>query len=171
MRWSMGMDCVLLATCVSALEERKDLLKVASAFMAENALPLVSHHVKNFTTALKRMHPAVGKAVCVMCQCLNQLELGPFAESGGMPVLDIVKHVGAGIASVLPLGVVETRRAHLQPENDRTKGIDWMAHMPPSTSFKRSGHTGPRSRGSSASVPNTSWYCWARRNKSCPSAT
>ena len=51
-----------------------------------------------------------------MCQCLNnQTELDQFAESGGVPVLDIVKHVGAGIASILPLGVYETRRAHLQP--------------------------------------------------------
>ena len=70
-----GMDIVRLATCVSALEER------SSAFMAENALPLTSHHVKNFTTALKRVHPVVGKAVCVMCQCLNnQIVLDQFAE-------------------------------------------------------------------------------------------
>ena len=37
-----GMDCVRLTKCVSALEEKKDLLKVASAFMAENALPHTS---------------------------------------------------------------------------------------------------------------------------------
>ena len=118
-----GMDCVRLAKCVSALEEKKDLLKVASAFMAENALPLTSHHVKNFTTALKRMHPTVGKAVCVTCQCLNN-----HAESGGMLLLDIVKHVGAGIASVLPLGVVKLAALiySLLPENDRTTGINWF---------------------------------------------
>ena len=123
------MDCVRLAKCVSGLEQKKDLLKVASAFMAENALPLTSHHVKNFTTALKRMHPVVRKAVCVMCQCLNnQTELDQFAESGGMPVLDIVKHVGAGIASVLPLGVLKLAALvySLLPENDRTTVIDWL---------------------------------------------
>ena len=129
MWWSNGMDCVRLAKCVSALKERKDLLKVASAFMAENALPLRNHHVNNFTTALKRMQPAVGKAVCVMCQCLNnQKELEQFAESGGIRVLDIVKHVGAGIASVLPLGVMKLAALiySLLPENDRTTGIDWL---------------------------------------------
>ena len=135
-----GMDCVLLATCVSALEERKDLLKVASAFMAENALPLTSHHVKNFTTAMKRMYPAVGKAVCVMCQCLNQLELDQFAESGGMPVLDIVKHVGAGIASVLPLGVTKLAAVIYSLGTTGLRGsTGWSVHMPASTSFKRSG--------------------------------
>ena len=75
------------------------------------------------------MHPAVGKAVCVMCQRLNnQIELDQFAESGGMPVLDIVKHVGAGIASVLPLGVMKLAALiySLLPENDRTTGIDWL---------------------------------------------
>ena len=93
------MDCVRLAKCVSALEEKKDLLKVASAFMAENVLPFASDLVKNFTTAMKRMHPAVGKAACVMCHCINsRIELDQFAEWGGMLVLDIVKHVGAGIA-------------------------------------------------------------------------
>ena len=99
--------------------------------MAQNALPLTSHHVKNFTTALKRVHPAVGKAVCVMCQCLdNQVELGQFAESGGMLVLDIVKHAGAGIASVLPLGVMKLAAliCSLLPENDRTTGIDWLVN-------------------------------------------
>ena len=97
--------------------------------MAENALPLASHHVENFTTALKRMHPAVGKAVCVMWQCLDsQIELDQFAESGGMPVLHIVKHGGAGTASVLPLGVVQLPEliCSLLPENDRTTEIDWL---------------------------------------------
>ena len=120
-----GMDCVRLAKCVSALEEKKDLLKVASAFMAANALSVSSHHVKNFTTALKRLH----KAVCVMCQRFNnQIELDQFAELGGMLVLDIVKHVGAGIASVLPLGVMKLAALiySLLPENDRTTGIDWL---------------------------------------------
>ena len=122
-----GMDCVRLAKCASGLDEKKHLLKVASAFMGENALPLTSHHVKNFTKALKRMHRMVGKAVCVMCQCLNnQTELDQFAESGGMPVLDIVKHVGAGIASVLPLGVMKLAALiySLLPENDTTTVID-----------------------------------------------
>ena len=75
------------------------------------------------------MHPAVGKAVCVMCKCFNnQIELDQFAESGGMPVLDIVKYVGAGIASVLPLGVMKLAALiySLLPENDRTTGIDWL---------------------------------------------
>ena len=75
------------------------------------------------------MHPAVGKAVCVMCQCLNnRIELDQFAESGGVPLLDIVKHVGAGIASVLPLGVMKLAALiySLLPENDRTTGIDWL---------------------------------------------
>ena len=48
--------------------------------------------------------------------------------SGGMLVLDIVKHVGAGIASVLPLGVMKLAALiwSLLPENDRTTGIDWL---------------------------------------------
>ena len=121
-----GMDCVRLAKCVSAREEKKVLLKVASAFMAETALPLTRHHVKNFTTALKRVHPAVGKAVCVI-----QMELDQCAESGGMLVLDIVKHVGAGITSVLPLGVMKLAALihSLLPENDRTTGIDWLVSV------------------------------------------
>ena len=77
-----------------------------------------------------------------MCQRLNnQIELDQFAESGGMPVLDIVKHVGAGIASVLLLGVMKLAALiySLLPENDRTQGsTGWSVHMPRSTSFKRS---------------------------------
>ena len=144
-----GMDCVRLAKCVSALEEKRDLLEVASAFVAQTALSLASHHVKNFTKALKRMHPAVGKAV-------------EFAESGGVPVLDVVKHVGAGIASVLPLGVMRLAALvfSLLPENDPTTGIDWLDSAHAAFNVV-----------SSAFVPQTSWYCWARRNRSCPTAT
>ena len=84
--------------------------------MAQNALPLTSHHVKNFTTALKRVHKAVGKAVCVMCQCLNnQIVLDQFAESGGMLVLDFVKHARRWNRISLAAGCDETRRAHQQP--------------------------------------------------------
>ena len=109
-------DCVRLAKCVSAMEEKKDLLKVASAFVAENALPLTSLHVKNFTRPLKRMHPAVGKAVCVMCQCLNnQIELDQFAESGGMPVFHNIEARWRWNRISLAAGCDETRRAHLQP--------------------------------------------------------
>ena len=50
---SAGMDCVRLAKRVSALEEKKDILKVASAFMAEDALPLMDHDVNNFTASLQ----------------------------------------------------------------------------------------------------------------------
>ena len=112
--------------CVSALEEKKDIVKVAPAFM-ESALTLESHHVKNLTTALKRMHPAVGKAVCVLCRCVNS-QMDQFAESGGVPVLDVVKHVGAGMASLLPLGVMKLAALiySLLPENDRTMGVDWL---------------------------------------------
>ena len=77
-----GMDCGRLAKYVSALDEKKDLLKVASAVTSENALPLAAHHVNNFKTALKRMHPTAGKAVRVMCQCLNSQQ---FAKSGAVP--------------------------------------------------------------------------------------
>ena len=42
-------------------------------------------------------------------------------------MLDIVKHVAAGIASVLPLGVMKLAALifSLLPENDKTTGIDW----------------------------------------------
>ena len=45
-----------------------------------------------------------------------------------MPVLDIVMHAGAGIAPVLPLGVMKLAALiySLLPENDRTAGIDWL---------------------------------------------
>ena len=74
-------------------------LKVASAIMAESALPLADKNVKNFTTALKRMHTAVGKAVCVMCQCLNS-QMDQFVESDGISPA---------------AGSDETRRARPQP--------------------------------------------------------
>ena len=45
-----------------------------------------------------------------------------------MSVLDVVKHVGAGIPSVLPLGVAKLAALVYSslPENDRTSGIDWL---------------------------------------------
>ena len=124
--------------------------------------------MKSFTTALKRMHPAVGKAGVM---CLDS-QMDQFAEAGGVPVLDVVKHVGAGIASVLPLGVMKLASLihSLLLENDRTMGIICLV------SAHAAFNVVPNIRaswsmGSSAFGPNTSWYCGTRRNRSCPSAT
>ena len=108
------MDCVLLVKYVSALEEKKNLLNVTSTFMTENALSFTSHHVKNFATALSRMHKAVDKTFYVMCQRLNnQIELDQLARrvclcSSSWCTLTLESHQSCR------LGVIETCRAHLQ---------------------------------------------------------
>ena len=111
-----GMDCVRLAKCVSALEEKKDLLKVASAFMAENALPLASHQCEKLHNSIEKDAPS-GRQGCVRHVQVPQQpgRAGPVRRVGRYTCARHREARWRWNRISLAAGCDETRRAHLQP--------------------------------------------------------
>ena len=69
-----GADNILLGKTVRLLSQNKDLLKATKSFMAENNLEATktTEAGVDMLRTLKRLHPALGEAIALLCTGLLQ---------------------------------------------------------------------------------------------------